>query len=141
MEKKAVKVGVQEGSGAPPYQWTVLILDFAFDEVRRFLNDSQYQHLAMQVKELARENDPTHPLTVDVKKIEDFYEIRDKGGVLGKLNVRIFFGVDGSARSIVVLGGIKKENNGPTPEGTKIAIRRRWRKYTNGDYGIFTRTQ
>jgi hypothetical protein len=37
---KDVKVGVQRGGGPPPgYRWTVLILDMAYDEAKKFLND------------------------------------------------------------------------------------------------------
>lgn len=138
MAKKQVKIGVLHGRGpAPGYKWNVAILDFAFDEVRGFLTDSQYEHISMQVKELAREDDPTHPRTVSVDAIEDFFELRDKGGVLGRMNVRIFWGVEKDKQTVVILGGIKKEKDGKTPEGTRIAMKRRWRKYRNGDYGTF----
>jgi hypothetical protein len=36
--------------------------------------------------------------------------------------------------AIVVLGAIFKQNNGPTPFGTKKMIKRRKRKYLAGDY-------
>jgi hypothetical protein len=138
MERKRIKVGVREGQGQPPgYRWSVWILDLAFDEVMGFLKPEQYQHLALQVRELAQEEDPTHCSVVSVKAMlpEEFYELRDKGGVLGRMNVRVFYGVDKSSRSIVILGGIKKQNDGPTPRGDLIRIRRRWRKYKTGDYG------
>jgi len=135
---KTVKIGVRQGSGPPPgYQWTVRILAPVHDEAFKFLSKAQYEHLALQVRELARHEDPTHSDVLSIDKIEDFYELRDKGGVLGKLNVRIFFGVDkeNHEHSIVILGAIKKENDGPTSDGDKIRIRRRWRRYLNGDYG------
>ncbi len=132
---KEVKVGVTQGGGPPPgYRWGVDILDDGFHEVMKFVNDYQYCHLALQFKELARENDPSHPQTASVDAIEDFYELRDKGGVLGGMNVRIFFLLDKQKSCIVVLGGIKKQNDGPTPIGAKIRMRRRARKYRNGDY-------
>ena len=101
------------------------------------LTAEQYHHIALQVQELALEDDPTHSVVVSVRDMrpEGFYELRDKGGILGKLNVRVFFGVDKASRAIVVLGSIKKQNDGPTPRGDVIRIRRRWRKYNNGDYG------
>jgi len=74
---------------------------------------------------------------VDVDQIEDFHELREKGGILGNKNVRIFFGINKGDRTILILGGFKKENNGPTPGGVKITMRRRWRKYQAGDYGVF----
>jgi len=100
----------------------------------KFLNDDQYSHLALQFKELARETDPSHAQTADIDAIEDFYELRDKGGVLGGMNVRVFFLLDKQRSTIVVLGGIKKQNDGPTPLGAKIRMRRRARKYRSGEY-------
>jgi hypothetical protein len=89
----------------------------------------------MQLRDLAKHRDPTHSESLSLDKIEDFFELREKGGVLGRLNVRVFFGVDKDNRAIVILGVLKKENNGATPVGDKITMRRRWRKYQAGDYG------
>ena len=69
------------------------------------------------VRELARQEDPTHSSTVDVRPVEDFHGIRDKVGVLGRINVRVFFFFYKPTRTIVVIGAIKKENNGLTPMG------------------------
>jgi hypothetical protein len=111
-------------------------LDVAFEESMSFLTRPQYVHFAQQFKELAQSSDPTHSDTISLDKIEDFYEMRDKGGVLGPLNVRIFFDVDAGKRAIVAVGAIKKQNNGPTPQGDKIRMRRRCRQYRNGELGI-----
>ena len=104
-------------------------LNVADDEAEDFLRREQYEHLKLQILELARRRDPTHREVVSVKKMasEDFHELRDKGGVLGGMNVRIFFGVDKGSRAIVVLGCIKKQNDGPTPDGALLRMRRRWR--------------
>ncbi len=90
----------------------------------------------MQFQELARQADVTHSTILSVRKMtgNDYYELREKGGVLGRINVRVFFGVDPDSRSLVILGAIKKENEGPTPQGDIITMRRRWRKYLAGDY-------
>ena len=32
-----------------------------------------------------------HSLHMSTDAIEDFYEMRDKGGILGPLNVRVFY--------------------------------------------------
>lgn len=130
--RKAVKVGVNIGGGLPPgYLWQVLIIDTAYDEAMSFLNADQYEHLARQFRELAAERDPSHSKTVDVRPIvnEGFFELRDKGGILNRINVRVFFFLDDKPPSIVVLGTIKKENDGPTPVGDKVTMRRRKRLY------------
>jgi len=130
-----VKVGVLQGGGPPPgYQWHVWVPDLAYDEARKILTESQYDHMAMQVKELAREVDPTHASTADVDAVEEFYELRDSGGPLGGLNVRVFFHLDRDERCIFILGVIKKQNNGPTPLPDKVRMRRRKRKYDNGEF-------
>lgn len=134
--KKQIKIGVSAGGGPPPgFLWSVWILDRAFDEARVILNQRQYQHLASQFQELSSEADPTHSATCDIRAIEDLFELRDWGGILGGLNVRVFFGIDKLRRGIVIVGAIQKQNNGPTPLGDKVRVRRRWRKYVSGDYG------
>src|SRR5437870_5202850 len=136
MMGKQVTVGVHQGGGPPPgYQWTVLILSVAYDEARGFLNEDQYQHAAMQVREVAREPDPSHSVTASVDAVEDFFELRDKGGILAGINLRVFFFLDKRKAALVVLGAIKKQNNGPTPTGDKLRMGRRKRKYLKGDYG------
>lgn len=133
---KEVKVGVWRGSGPPPgYKWSILILDIAYEEAMGFLSPGQYEHVSAIVRELAQEEDPTHPSGLSVSPIEDFHELRDRAGVLGGLNVRVFFDVDKRSSAIVVLGAISKQNNGHTPPGDRIRMRRRKRKYRNGDYG------
>jgi hypothetical protein len=138
MDAKPIRVGVREGAGPPPgYRWSVGILSLAFNEAMSFLTPVQYEHLAMQLKELASQEDPTHSMSISIRSMspESYYELRDKGGVLGKLNVRVFFGVDKDSRAIVVLGSINKKNDGQTPLGDVIRIRRRWRMYQNNEYG------
>lgn len=133
---KPLKIGVWRlGGPAPGYRWTVGILDMAFDEALKLLTEAEYQHLAMQVKDLAQEVDPTHSETQTVEKVEDYFELKDKGGILRKKNIRVFFGVDKPNQAIIVLGTIKKENNGPTPTGVKVRMRRRWRQYQAGEFG------
>ena len=68
-------------------------------------------------------------MTIDIRPVEDYYELRDKGGILRRLNVRVFFFVHKPTRTIVALGTIKKENNGQTPIGDKVTMRRRKRLY------------
>jgi len=67
----------------------------------KFLDEAEYAHLAEQFQELARQDDPTRSLVVSVDAIEEFHELRDKGGVLAGKNVRVFYYVDKRSRSIV----------------------------------------
>ncbi len=132
--RKDLKIGVNRGDGKPPSRWNVLVLDLEFEDAMRFLDETQYQHIAMQVRELAREVDPTHPATQNVSAVEDLFELRDKGGPLGRINVRVFFVLDKQAAAIVVLGAIFKQNEGKTPFGDKKKMQRRRRQYFAGAY-------
>ena len=72
--RRQVKTGVKVGAGeAPPYQWNVWILDLAFEEAMKFLDEDQYAYLSEQMRELAREDDPTHSRLMSVSAIEDFH--------------------------------------------------------------------
>ncbi len=129
-QRKSVRVGVKEGGGPPPgYQWNVDILEQAFEEAQAFLNGDQYEHLASQVRELARQEEPTRCDTVDVRPIEEFYEIRDKGGVLQRINARVFFCLCRPTRTIAVIGAFNKKNDGQTPDHVKTLMRYRMRHY------------
>lgn len=126
----AFKIAAIIGGGKKPgYQWDVIIMNQARTDSKQFLSEAQYRHLANQVKELARHKEPTRSDSVDIRSIEDFYEIRDKGSILGKINARIFLFCDKETRSIVVLGAMKKENEGSIAPGDKIKMRRRMRLF------------
>jgi hypothetical protein len=135
LPRKRLKVAAVRGGGPPPgLEWNIWSLDLAYDEAMEFLDSDQYRHVAQQFWDLARQPDPTHSEIISVRPIEDFHELRDWGGILYPHNVRVFFGVDKMSRAIVVLGAIDKKNDGATPTGDRVRMRRRWRKYCNGDY-------
>lgn len=136
-DKKKLKIGVKQGGGpAPGYFWGVVILDMAYNEAMRFLSEDQYCHVAGLVKVLASEEDPSHSVICSVKPIEDFFELREKGGILGNINTRVFFFLENTLpenKNLVVLGAIKKENEDQTPRATVIRMERRKRMYLEGD--------
>jgi hypothetical protein len=135
-KKKQIKIGVKKGGGPPPgYEWNVWILDAAFEDAMDFLSPLQYEHMAELVRDLATHSDPTQSDALSLDKIETFHELRDWGGVLCGLNVRLFYGVDKKSRGIVVLGIIAKKNNGATLVPDRVLMRNRWRKYKRGEYG------
>lgn len=105
------------------------MLSQAYSDARQFLAEPQYKHLSRQIRELARQEDPTHSETIDVRAIENFFELRDKGGILRKINARVFFACIKETRTIIVLGAMKKENEGSIPSGDKFTINRRLRLY------------
>ena len=129
-KSKLVKRALHRGGGpSPGYRWGVLVFREAYAESKQICSKIQRDHLRDVVKILASEKDPTHSVMVDVEKVEDFYEIRDKGGTLGQLNIRLFFHLDKKNKEIVIVRTIHKQNNGPTPKADKILIAYRIRKY------------
>jgi hypothetical protein len=128
---------VWQGDGPPPgYKFTVLIADLAYREARGFLTFDQYEHAASFVKELAEEDDPTRSATQRIEAIDTYHELKDKGGILGKINLRVFFHVDQSRSALIILGAINKANEGQTPKAVRIRMRRRLRKYLNGEWHV-----
>ena len=96
------------------------------------MDEDQYSYLSRQVRELARHDDPTHSETIDIRPVHEMFEIRDKGGILGKLNVCVFYLVSRSNRTIVILGAFPKQNDGPTPPGDLWRMERRMRRLSRG---------
>src|SRR6266540_4770184 len=95
MAENELKVGVWQGGGPPPgYKFTVLMPNLVYREARSFLTADQYEHGAGCMKDLAQHEDPTHSQTQRVESIDEFFELKDKGGILGKINLRVFFYVD-----------------------------------------------
>jgi mRNA-degrading endonuclease RelE of RelBE toxin-antitoxin system len=135
-DKKQVKVGIKEGGGPPPgYRWTVEFLTIAENEALKILTrQCQYEHVKDQIRELARHEDPKHSQTLRLQQVGDVWELKEKGGPLGKINLRVFYHVEQETRTIVLLGHYKKQNDGPTPPPVKRAMARRKRKYLAGEY-------
>lgn len=134
--RQRIKTGARVGGGPQPgYKWNVEYLTIAADEAS-FLTETQYEHVVDQIRELARADDPSHPSTVTVSPVDDFLELKEKGGPLGKINLRVFFIVDKreGKKKIVLLGALKKENDGQIPKAKRRTISRRKRKYLKGDY-------
>jgi hypothetical protein len=124
------KIGVRRGGGPPPgYEWNAELLPQVRGEARGFLTDDQYAHLARQVRELAKHDDPTHSETLDIRPVGQLHELREKGGILAKINVRVFYLVFRPNRTIVILGAFHKQNDGPTPPGDLWRMEKRMRRY------------
>ena len=106
---------ISRASPSPQWKWTPAYVEASEKEARKFLNDVQYDHAVQLVLSLCEEDDPAHPALVDVVPVGGFYEIRDKGGVLGKINLRIYFCIIRNPKTIVVLGPWNKKKDGQIP--------------------------
>jgi len=101
----------------------IVVLRLAVEEAKRFLTPVQYEHAVDLVKRTRDFNNPTDFCDLDIRSVQNIHEIRDKGGVLGRINLRIFFAY--RKRRIIVLGAIKKEDEGKTPEHIIIRMQNR----------------
>jgi len=108
IRRREGKTGTDEHTKA----WALAYLDVAAKEGRKILDDDQYAHVVQQFEALATEQVPSMVAYADVKPIEDFFELRDKGGVLGQINLRVYFAIVGEQHTLVVLGCYKKEDEG-----------------------------
>ena len=107
--------------------WHITYLASAKDDAKRiFTDDVAYSHAVSMVEQLAYEKDPTHSQTQDVKKIGEFYELKVKGGMIGKINLRIYFALVPADKLIHVLSVFKKENDGKAPKNIIKRIKRRY---------------
>ena len=124
MKKRKAKV--REPQVFP--RWELGYLEVVEKEARKLLTKDQYAHVIGLFDDLACEVDPTKSQTQDIRKIEDFYELRDKGGILGNINLRVYFTVIGDIRVILALAVYKKEAESQTPEYIKARVRNRLRE-------------
>ncbi len=122
-----IKTRTTTSATGGPTTWRLGYLRVCEKEARKLLNDSQYEHVLYLFDDLARSDDPRRSETQDVRAIEDFYELRDKGGILGKINLRVYFAVFDNVRVILALSCHKKENEGKTPGYIKAKVRNRMR--------------
>lgn len=110
-----------------PSTWELAYTDVSGKEAHKILTDDQYAHVVQQFEILAGEVNPRGSRIVDVRPIESFHELRDKGGILGKINLRVYYTVLDDKKKIVVLGCYKKEDEGATPVRIKARMRNRMR--------------
>ena len=108
-------------------KWRLAYIDVAERDARKFLDDDQYAHAVQLFDDLAHEDNPRLSETQDVKPIDGFFELRDKGGILRKINLRVYFAVLDDRHLILVLGADKKEDDGQTSSHIKTRIRNRMR--------------
>ncbi|MGD2095264.1 MAG: hypothetical protein PVH77_09690 [Phycisphaerales bacterium] len=108
-------------------KWKLGYLEVAGKEGRKLLSKEQYAHAVQLVEDLAYEDNPTKSETQDVRDIDEFYELRDKGGILGRINLRIYFTLFEKRKLIFVLMTYKKEDDGQVPRHVVIRVRNRLR--------------
>jgi hypothetical protein len=117
-------------------KWKVLALKKAREDAKDFLNDTQYAHVVELVRRLKDWQDRKQLTDLRIQKIRnDLWELKDKGGVLGKINVRVFFAPLSERKEIIVLGAFKKEMEDQTPGHMIVKMERRLSDYLEDQEG------
>lgn len=108
-----------------PVTWQLGYLEAAVKEARRYLDDDQYAHVVGLFDELASEDNPRASKSQSVRQVDDFFELREKGGILGNINFRVYFIVDDETKFIIVLGCDKKEGENKIAPHMTVRMRNR----------------
>ncbi|MCX7427687.1 MAG: hypothetical protein NTW96_18920 [Planctomycetia bacterium] len=113
-------------------KWVVVVLEAAKKEGHKILTDLQYDHIVDVLKRLVDFGNPAATGDLDIKPIRSFHELREKGGILGRINLRVYFGVVSEEGELVVAKVYKKEDDGPTPRHVVVLVEDRLETYKEG---------
>lgn len=117
-------------TASPPKLWALKYWPSVTSETD-ILNHSQYWHVADLLDQLSCAREPSKCETLSISPFDRFWSLEDKGGVLGKINLRVFFYVNSTKQEIVVLGVHKKEDESQLRKSIVIRILRRLDLYLN----------
>lgn len=126
-KQKTDKVGVRV-----KYQ-KVVVPTIVRKESREFLEIGQYIHMTDLIKQLSGFGRREYESELRIEKFHEFWELKDKGGVLGRKNVRIYFSHEQDINEIVVLHAHKKEADGKPSPNMRFRLRNRLRLYRSGE--------
>lgn len=112
----------------------VVVLGIAAKEGWEILTPGQYEHMKDLEKQLVGFGRRDFDSNLRIEQIGEFWELKDKGGTLGRKNMRVYFAFDTECNDVVILATYKKEEDGSPSQNLKIRIRNRWRKYKEGHF-------
>ncbi len=103
-------------AAVPMPKKTVRVIGYAQKEGRTILkNDGKYQHIVDIEKRLVDFGNLEETCDLDIRSFHEFFELRERGGLLGNINLRVFFAHLPERNEIVILKTYKKERNDQTP--------------------------
>jgi hypothetical protein len=115
VKKPRMKTGqVSDGGGRKA--WLVVALDVAKAEGRKILNETQYEHITDVLRRLVDFGDKDELSDLSIEPIGSFWELKEKGGILGRINLRVYFGTLPDDMELVIAKTYKKEDDGKTPQ-------------------------
>ena len=112
----------------------VVVIGIAAKEGHDELTPGQYLHVKDEVKQLVGFGRRDFDSLLRIEKLGEFWELKEKGGTLGKKNIRVYFKFNKADNEVVVLHTYKKEDDGPAPPHVILKLRNRWRLYQRGDF-------
>jgi hypothetical protein len=125
---RKIQKGVRITKGWPR-KWKVVVLEVAKNEGKRILDTCQYQHIVEVIKRLKDFGNYEELSDLDIEPISDFWELREKGGPLRKINLRVYFAILKDDKILVILKAYKKEEDGQTPQHVIVSIQHRLNEY------------
>lgn len=113
---------------------TVVVLGKAAKEGREILSEGQYLHVKDLLKQLVGFAERDFESNLTLGTFHEFWALKEKGGILGNKNLRVYFKHHPPGNEVVVLHAYKKEDEGSPPPDLKIKLRNRWNCYLNGTF-------
>jgi len=107
----------------------VVVLAVVKKEGRAELTPGQYLHVTDLIKQLVGFGQRKFETLLRIEQFHDFWELKDKGGVLGKKNIRVYFAIDDDANEVIILHFANKKNEGSPPRHLKVKLKNRLRLY------------
>lgn len=111
----------------------VEFLQVADDDARRCLNGLQNAYAVRIARKLKDWGDVEALSCLRIEAVEDFYELKLKGNVLGKINLRVYFAYLQECNTIMILGVYIKNEEGKTPKYVLIKMRARLRQVNKSE--------
>lgn len=113
--KRRTDVGHEASNASGKHEWVVVALNVAKAEGRKILSKPQYEHIKEILERLVDFGDKEELSDLSIEPIGSFWELREKGGILGRINLRIYFGTLPEDWELVIAKTYKKEDDGKTP--------------------------
>ena len=130
---KRIRASVDKKSKQTDWQ-RVVVIGIAAKEGWEELTPGQYLHLKDLVKQLVGVGRKEYESHLNIGPFGDFWELKEKGGTLGRKNMRVYFRFDSNVNDVVVLHTYKKEDDGQAPPHIKTRLKNRWNCYLRGDF-------
>lgn len=127
--KRKIETAPKKQAGRKKTWQRVIVIGIAAKEGWDELTPGQYLHLKDQVKQLVGFGRQDYQSNLTIAPFGDYWELKAKGGVLGRKNMRVYFKFDKKANDVVVLCTYKKEDDGQAPAFIHIRLKTRWKLY------------